>query len=181
MRQVILLLVFLISAIPALPARADDARLDELFAALLEAGPDDWLGIEEEIWGEWGQSGSPAMDLLLERGRAKMRAGDLIAAISDFSVLIENAPDFAEGWNARATAYFMADLYGPSVSDIAHVLALEPRHFGALAGLGAVLEEGGNLKDAKGAYEAALAIHPQRPDLREAVQRLEAALQGSTI
>ncbi len=178
MKRAILILAMLFAAHPVF---ADEARLNQLFAELQTAGDENWLSIEEQIWAEWSNSGSPAMDLLLARGRAEMDAGALKAAIDDFTVVVENAPDFAEGWNARATAYFMADLYGPSVADIAHVLTLEPRHFGALAGLGAILEQTGDLKQAKAAFEAALAIHPFRPDLREAVDRLEAALQGSTI
>jgi tetratricopeptide (TPR) repeat protein len=178
MKRVFLTLALVFAALPAF---ADDTRLDQLFAELQTVGDENWLSIEEQIWAEWSKSGSAAMDLLLARGRAEMDAGELNAAIDDFTVVVENAPDFAEGWNARATAYFMADLYGPSVADIARVLTLEPRHFGALAGLGSILEQTGDLKQAKAAYEAALAIHPFRPDLREAVERLEADLQGSTI
>lgn len=178
MKRALMVLAFLLST---LPGYADDTRLDELFSALQQADETSWQEIEDQIWEEWSQSGSPTMDMLLIRGQSEMAMGDLDAAIDDFTVITENAPDFAEGWNARATAYYMVDLYGPSIADISRVLALEPRHFGALSGLGAILEQTGDLEQAKAAYEAALAIHPQRPDLREAVERLEADLQGMSI
>ena len=168
-------------AIAALPLRADEARLDDLFAALGAADAPGWEAIEEQIWAEWSRSGSPAMDYLLDRGRSALGADDPQAAIEHLSALVENAPGFAEGWNARATAFFEADRLGLAMADIARALALEPRHFGALTGLGLILEETGDVAGALGAYRAALAIHPHRPDLREAVGRLEAELQGKTI
>src|SRR5690606_3470319 len=96
----------------------------------------EWRLAEADILREWSKSGSPAMDLLLKRGREAMEAGDLKAAIEHLTALTDHAPEFAEGWNARATAYFLAGAFGPSVDDIRHTLALNPRHFGALAGLG---------------------------------------------
>jgi tetratricopeptide (TPR) repeat protein len=175
-RALVLLLVLL-----AAPARADDAKLDALFAALAHADADSWQGIEDQIWAEWSEAGSPAMDLLLQRGREALAAGNPDLAIDHLTALVENAPDFAEGWNARATAYYQAGELGLAVSDLAHALALEPRHFGALTGLGVILEDTGDLKDALGAYQDALAIHPFRPDLRQAVKRVEAELQGKAI
>ena len=177
MRRLIALVLLLASA----PAYADEARLDTLFEALAQPDEIGWEGIEDAIWEEWSQTGSPSLDYLLERGREAMSAGDTEVAIEHFTALIENAPDFAEGYNDRATAYFEAGLYGPALADIGRTLALEPRHFGALAGLALILEDTGNLEGAHDAYEAARAIHPHRPDLREAVQRLEAELQGTAI
>lgn len=165
----------------ACPAVADEARLDALFEALARVDEPGWERIEDEIWSEWSETGSATLDLLLQRGREAMAEGDSRAAVEHFTALVENAPDFAEGYNARATAYFDAGLFGPSIADIARVLTLEPRHFGALSGLGVILEETGALQGALEAYRAARAIHPHRPDLREAVERLEAELQGTEI
>ncbi len=165
----------------AAAARAEETRLDTLFAALAQADQPGWEQIEDQIWEEWSETGSPTLDLLLQRGREAMSDGDSAAALEHFSALVENAPDFAEGYNARATAFFEADLFGPSLSDIVRTLSLEPRHFGALAGLGVILEETGDAPRALEAYRAARAIHPHRPDLREAVERLEAELQGTEI
>lgn len=178
MLRFLALLTLLATAAPAL---ADEARLDELFAALKTADASNWEAIEDGIWAEWSDSGSPAMNLLLERGRGAMAADAPEAAVEHLTALTENAPDFAEGWNARATAFFQLGLYGPALADIARALTLEPRHFGALSGLAVIFEETGGLERAAGAYRAALAIHPQRPDLREALERLEAELQGKSI
>lgn len=181
MKRIVLLFALLLGL--ASPAAAEDTELDGLFEALKssEASAGAWERIEDRIWDLWSRSGSPAMDLLLERGREAMREDDMAGAIEHLTALVENAPDFAEGWNARATAYYQAGLAGPALADIAHALTLEPRHFGALTGLGLILEETGDKTRAIGAYKAALAIHPYRPDLREAIERLEEELQGETV
>jgi len=165
----------------ASPLAAQSTDLDDLFEALRQPDTSGWEAVEDRIWDAWSQSGSAAMDLLLERGREAIDDGEHAAAIEHLTALIENAPEFAEGWNARATAFFHADLYGPALADIARVLTLEPRHFAALAGLGRILEETGNLERALEAYRKAAAIHPRRPDLRGAVERLEAELQGKSV
>lgn len=174
-----LLVLILLFVTP--PAAADEARLNELFDALAEADETSWQQIEAKIWREWSRSGSPALDLLLDRGRDAMEADKPGEAIEHLTALVENAPEFAEGWNARATAYYSADLVGPALADIAKVIALEPRHFGALSGLGLILEESGHEQGALRAYRAALAIHPQKPNLVRAVERLEFALEGTAI
>ena len=165
----------------SLPALADGPRLDELFAQLGEEGLPNWQVVEQEIWMEWSKSGSPAMDLLLQRGRDAMEAGELTAAVEHLTALTDHAPDFAEGFNARATAYYRQGLFGPSLEDIAHTLALNPRHFGALIGLGTIFEEMGQPQRALEAYRAAHAIHPNEPDLRGAIERLERDLSGITL
>lgn len=163
----------------AVPARA--ATLDELFAELAQPGNPEWQRVESDILREWSKSGSPTMDLLLKRGEDAIEAGDFAVAIEHLTALTDHAPDFPEGWNARATAYFLSGYLGPSLADIQHTLALEPRHFGALAGLGMILEEMENEEAALKAYRAARAIHPNRADLEGAVMRLERALQGTDI
>ncbi len=162
----------------ASPGYAQEADLDELFSRLQAEELPEWEQIEQQIWAEWSQSGSAAMDLLLERGREAMQDGDLEAAIEHLTALTDHAPDFAEGWNARATAYFQADLYELSIADIQRVLALNPRHFGALQGLGRILEEFDDPKNALAAYEMAFAIHPHRPGLKAHVERLRAETDG---
>ncbi|SMH54939.1 tetratricopeptide repeat protein [Maritimibacter sp. HL-12] len=165
----------------ASPLRAQSDGLDDLFDALRQPDSSGWEAVEDRIWEEWSQSGSAAMDLLLERGREAIGEGEHATAIEHLTALVENAPDFAEGWNARATAYFHVDRYGPALADIARALTLEPRHFAALAGLGRIFEETGDIEGALEAYRRAAAIHPRRPDLREAVERLEAELQGKSV
>ena len=105
-----------------LPANAQTAKLDDLFTKLLTADEDAASGLEQEIWIEWSKSGSAAMDLLLERGRNAMAEGAPDVAIEHLTALVDHAPEFAEGWNARATAYYQTGDFGPSIADIGHVL-----------------------------------------------------------
>lgn len=165
----------------ALPSWAQDRELDDLFDALKDSGADTAQAIENRIWEEWSRSGSASMDLLLERGREALEAGDAIVAIEHFTALVDHAPDFAEGYNARATAYFQTGLYGPSLQDIRHVLALNPRHFGALSGLGLILEELGETAGALEAYRSVEELYPAREGLSETIRRLEREIEGQTI
>jgi tetratricopeptide (TPR) repeat protein len=157
------------------------AGLDDLFAKLQAAEPAEAARLERQIWREWSKSGSAAMDLLLQRGRDALDNGETTLAIEHYTALIDHAPDFAEGWNGRATAYFQAGLYGPSVADIQHVLALNPRHFGAITGFARILEETEQPERALVLYRAALAIHPNLDGVREAIDRLEAKSAGQEI
>lgn len=168
-------------ALGASGGRAEEVSVDELFERLRDADAQSWKPVEEEIWRAWSVSGSPTADLLLQRGREAMEAGENEVAIEHLTALTDHAPDFAEGWNARATAYFQAGIYGPALADIERTLALNPRHFAALAGLGRILEEIGRDRDALSAYRASLTLHPHRPNVREAVERLELATGGSTL
>lgn len=159
----------------------DTAKLDELFIRLQTAEADEAGRIETEIWIEWSKSGSPALDLLLQRGRDAMELGDNVQAIEHFTAIIDHDPSFAEAWNARATAYFYAGQFGPSLADIAQVLTLNPRHFGALSGLAMILEATGKPEKALEAYRAALAIHPHLPGATEAVERLATQEEGQEL
>jgi tetratricopeptide (TPR) repeat protein len=160
---------------------ADATKLDDLFSRLATAPEAESWRIEQEIWIEWSKSGSPAMDLLLQRGRDAMEAGDIKTAIDHFTALIDHAPDFAEGYNARATAYFQSGEFGPSVADIAKALTLNPRHFGAMAGFGMILEETGQPDRALTVYRAALAIHPHLAGVLQAVERLKTEAHGRDL
>ena len=155
--------------------------MDELFARLQKADRAEAERIERLIVIEWSKSGSPAMDLLLKRGQDAMAAGDFQAAIGHFTALVDHAPDFAEGWNARATAYYMAGEFGPSIDDIARTLTLNPRHFGALSGLGMIFEELGQPEKALEVYRAALAIHPHLDSVLESVEALEKETGGQDL
>ncbi|WP_193141170.1 MULTISPECIES: tetratricopeptide repeat protein [unclassified Meridianimarinicoccus] len=162
-------------------ALAEEAPLDRLFDRLADPELANWQQVENEIWGIWSKSGSDTADLLLERGRQAMTAGDMPAAIDHLSALIDHAPDFAEGYNARATAYFQAGLLGLSLRDIEATLALNPRHFGALSGLGMILEQIGDEARALDAYRMVNAIHPHRPNVKDAMKRLEARLGETAL
>ena len=154
-------------------------------AALLAelADPDNraWRRSERSLLEEWSKSGSAAMDLLLQRGRDALAEGQTEVALSHLTALTDHAPDFAEGWNARATAFFAAGNFGQSVADIARTLALNPDHFGALAGLGAIWSRLDEPQRALAAYRAALAIHPHKSELSEAAAALESQISGPQI
>lgn len=151
----------------------DSARLDALFIELAEPGRADWERVEDEIARIWSRSGSESMDLLLRRGNDAVEAEDFGQALDFYSALIDHAPDFAEGWNARATVYFLMGEYSLSIADIEHVLALNPRHFGALAGLASMFEDMGQPGLALRALRAAQTLNPNRPNINEAATRLE--------
>ncbi|MDA0901549.1 MAG: hypothetical protein O2824_05260, partial [Proteobacteria bacterium] len=155
---------------------APDPRLASLLSELQTPILPDWERVEAEILNLWARSGSPAMDLLLRRGRQAMARGDYSAALTHLMALTDHAPEFAEGWNARATLFFEMGDYGQSLDDIARTLALNPNHFGALTGLGMIMEQVEAYSHALDAFRAARAIHPHRPDLEQAVERLESQL-----
>lgn len=168
-------LVFLTSA------TADEAEMEALFEGLKTADEMAARQIEARIYELWSQSGSASMDLLLERGREALDAGDSKLAIEHFTALIDHAPDFAEGYNARATAFFQEGQFGPSLEDIRHTLELNPRHFGAMSGLALILEEIGRPDDALAAWREIGKINPQQEGLEDAVTRLERQVEGQQL
>jgi Flp pilus assembly protein TadD len=161
--------------------RPEPVDLTALLDRLADPTETGWRRIERQILREWARSGSASIDFLFQRGQAALQAGDTESAIAHFSAVIDHAPDFTEAWNARATAYYMANRLGQAMADIEVVLAREPRHFGALAGLGLILEQTGRLAAARAAYAAAHAVHPHKPQLREALARLDLALAGRAL
>jgi tetratricopeptide (TPR) repeat protein len=165
----------------SMPAAADQTQMDALYDKLADPENQQWQLTLSDVMREWSKSGSPAMDLLLKRGQDAIAAGEYQIAIGHLTALTDHAPDFAEGWNARATAYFLAGQYGPSVADINHTLALNPHHFGALGGLGIILEETGKTEAALKAYKASLAIHPHQDGLKAAIDRLERDAEGTEL
>jgi len=170
------------AALCGIPAIASaQPTSDELLDRLAQPDLRNWEVVEQQIYSAWSRSGSASADYLLRQARDAMEAEDLEAAFDHLTALTDHAPDFAEGWNARATLLFQMGSYGPSISDIQRVLALEPRHFGALTGLGIMLEEMGEMEDALRAYDAARAIHPHRPDIEQAITRIEQELEGRTL
>jgi tetratricopeptide (TPR) repeat protein len=167
--------VAILAALPAARAQdaADTAQLDALFAELAEPDRPDWERVESEIIRLLSRSGSASMDLLLRRGNEAMENENYEQALEHLSALVDHAPGFAEGWNTRATVYFLLGEYSLSIADVERVLALEPRHFGALAGLGFMFEEMGEHRLALSALRAAQAINPNRSNISESIDRLE--------
>jgi len=165
----------------AAPVLGETDELEALFEGLKGADPASAVQIEGRIYELWSQSGSPSMDMLLERGRKALEAGDTTLAIGHFSALIDHAPFFAEGYNGRATAYFQAGKYGLSLEDIRRTLELNPRHFGAMSGLALILEEIGEPEAALEAWREVERIYPAREGLAEAKRRLERQVEGESL
>ncbi|MDX1434159.1 MAG: tetratricopeptide repeat protein [Gammaproteobacteria bacterium] len=162
---------------PAPRADQTDARLDDLFAELAAADdPHDAFVTEMAIWRVWGESGRDDVDALLALGTEAMAGGRLDDAIAIFDRVVAIAPGFAEGWNKRATAYYLRGDYVASVRDIERTLALEPRHFGAISGMGLIFLERGDETGALKAFEEVLKIHPMSSNARRRVEELRERL-----
>ncbi|PZX16037.1 tetratricopeptide repeat protein [Palleronia aestuarii] len=175
-------LVAAATLILAAPAIAQDARgMDDLFTALGTAEGADADRIVEKIVAEWSKSGSPAMDMLLQRGRDALEAGDTDRAIEHFGALVDHAPDFAEGYNARATAFFADGEYGLAIDDIRHTLDLNPRHFGAMTGLAVILGQIERPGQALEVWRKVLELYPDSPQAAAILPTLEAEVEGSTL
>lgn len=162
-------------------ASAQEVDLEALMRQLADPQTERWVRIERQILREWGQSGSPAIDYVFMRGQQALREGDTDAAIDHFSAVIDQAPEFTEAWNGRATAFFLANRLGQSMADIEQVLIRNPQHFGALAGMGMILEQLDRPEAARQAYEASLAVHPHQQSVIEALARLDLASQGQSL
>jgi tetratricopeptide (TPR) repeat protein len=159
---------------PAAPADTRAAELDALFEILRTAKSDASAeAAENGILAIWLRSGSDTVDLMMEWALKAMEGKDYRAALDFLGRITQMRPDFVEGWNKRATVYYLTDDYGRALSDIRHVLALEPRHFGALAGFGSILRELGEDRKALEAYQAALAVDPHLDEVKKAVDDLK--------
>lgn len=145
------------------------------------ATPESARVIAEDIQLEWDKSGSAAADLLLSRGRKALEAGQVQSAIEHFTALTDHAPGFAEGWVSRASAFAHADMIGPALDDITTALSLNPQHFEAIIGLGAIMELLNRPEDAYEAYKLVQPIHPHHPAVTEALERLGPLVQGRQL
>lgn len=179
---VVSLLVVLLAAPPPAAADQNDSRLDTLFTELQEAsGPAEAQRIEGRIWQIWIQSDDGAVRGLMRDGVEAMERGDYRHALTKFDQMVLIAPDFAEGWNKRATVHYLLGNYGQSLGDIAKTLALEPRHFGALAGRGLVYVKLEDERRALESFEAALEIHPNLTSAQANAEQLRKMLHDREI
>ncbi|MCS7267066.1 MAG: tetratricopeptide repeat protein [Geminicoccaceae bacterium] len=180
MRIAALASVLLVASCWAAQADQRDPRLGSLFAQLEKADAVAARAIEARIWAIWGTIDDPEAQDLLERGSVAMANRDYAAAMTAFDALTARFPDFAEGWNRRATLFWILGDDEAALRDIRRTLALEPRHFGALASLGLVLLRLGREEQALRAFEAALRIHPNSAVARYHVAKLrELAREGA--
>jgi tetratricopeptide (TPR) repeat protein len=153
---------FLLAGAGCAAADQKDARLPPLFQQL-KAAPDQAaaLEIEAKIWTIWLEANDPAIDQLMTEGTEALDRRKFGTALEKFNAIIEQKPDFAEGWNKRATLYYMMGNYQQSLADIDRTLELEPRHIGAISGLGLVNLKLDREEAAADAFQRVLAIDPQ--------------------
>ena len=164
------------------PLAAQTPKLDDLFGQLATA-EDAQAGqqVAEAIIAEWSKSGSPAIDLLLQRGQSAIDAGEPGIAIGHFTAAIDHDPAFVEAWHGRATAYYLTGRIGPAIDDLREVLLRNPRHFGALEGFAILLEEMDRPEQALEVWRKVADLHPTHVRAAEAIGRLTLALEGITL
>jgi tetratricopeptide (TPR) repeat protein len=184
MFQRIAVLGILLSSLAGGPAPADQnaANLDPLFRDLARAEyPETALQLEREIWRTWLESGDEAVDRELRAGIRAMQQGRMEEALERFDTVVEMAPDFSEGWNKRATAHYLNGELAESMRDIQQTLSLEPRHFGAISGMGLIFMQRGDDRAALEAFEEVLKIHPMAHGAGKHAERLRAKLGDREI
>ena len=158
----------------ASPADQNDPALDGLFERLAVTTSDDEASnITREIWQRWTANDDPDVSQLMQIGIRALNYSTYRKALQSFDRVIEIAPEFAEGWNKRATLYYHIKEYLRSMDDIKKTLRLEPRHFGAWSGLGLVSIAQENYAGALAAFKKALSINPHISNIRRYVQKLE--------
>jgi tetratricopeptide (TPR) repeat protein len=174
--------------LPQAPAKlpnvgADRTRgLDFLFGAL-KAAPDEASAkhVEARIWALWMQTPSDTAALLMSRAKAAIDAKNADVALKLLDSVIKLRPEYVEAWNRRATIYYLQNDYSRSLADIEQVLSREPRHFGALAGLGMIMQELGDDKRALDAFRKALAVNPHLERVPDLVKALTEKVEGRDI
>src|SRR3984893_10584405 len=153
--------------------------LDALFVRLRNAGdPGDAQRIASSIERVWLQSDSELANLSIQRATVSMQARQYPLALSLFDKLVALEPDWAEAWNQRAATRFLTGDTDGAMADIDRVIKLEPRHFGALAGMGMILQGAGLEKSALEIFKKALGIYPLEPDIRKLVEKLTLEVEG---
>jgi tetratricopeptide (TPR) repeat protein len=173
---------------PEAPAKlpnvgADRSRgLDFLFGAL-KAAPDEASAkhVEARIWALWLQTPSDTAALLMSRAKAAMDAKQMDVALKLLDAVVKLRPEYVEAWNRRATLYYLQNDYSHSLEDIEQVLSREPRHFGALAGLGMIMQDLGDDRRALDAFRKALAVNPHLERVPELVKSLTEKVEGRDI
>ena len=165
------------------PQKGDRIKnLDFLFEAL-KVAPDAETSkaIEERIWALCFHSGSDTAELLMTRARSALDDKNTELGLKLLESILTFKPDYVEAWNRRATVYFAQKDYGRALADIRQVLAREPRHFGALTGLGLILQEIGDDKRALEVFRRALAVNPHLDRVPDLVKQLTEKVEGRDI
>jgi len=157
-------------------------NLDFLFGALKAAPDEDSAkAVESKIWAVWTATPSDTAALLMLRAKTAMDRKEMDVALKLLDAVVKLRPDYVEAWNRRATLYYLQNDYARSMEDIREVLIREPRHFGALAGLGMIMQETGDDKHALDAFRKALAINPYMERVPDLVKTLSEKVEGRDI
>lgn len=166
----------------ATTADVTSPALDSLFDELKrERDPKKASRISERIWAEWRESGSATANLLMVWADQAMRDERYGTALDFLDQVVTLFPDFPEGWNRRATLHYVLNDHAKSMADINRVLQLEPRHFGALAGMASIMQAAGRDKLALQAWERTLEVYPANRDAQRQVGELADKLAGDAI
>jgi tetratricopeptide (TPR) repeat protein len=174
--------VFLALMLPAAAMAQPLPNTDVLLKALQNAGSEPAArAVEEQIDKAWSRSGSPSADLLLERARAAAEDQDFDTASRILVKLTEIAPNFAEAWHQRAEVAAVKQDFHAAMTALRRTLMLQPRHFVALASLGAILEEFDNKPQALAAYRKALALNPYLDGIPDRIRALSREVEGQGI
>ena len=168
-------------ALLAGPAEADqsDKQLPGLFAKLKMArSASEALPVEAAIWKRWSETADDDARFPFSRGMESMEEQQFKESLGYFTEAVRRAPNFAEAWNKKATIEYLLGDYAASVASIERTLALEPRHFGALSGLGLINQQLDRDEAALKAFEAALQVHPNLTSAKTRVKQLKEKRAG---
>ena len=167
---------------PSDPEQGRAKLLDDLFERLVRAQDEgEAQGVVGAIERVWMHSGSDTADLLMNRAMQALQRKDYALSQELLGSIVEIEPHWAEGWNKRATVRYLEQDRMGAMQDIAHALALEPRHFGALSGLGFILQNSGFDGRALEAFRKALALNPRQDEIRRLVDKLTLEVEGQGI
>ncbi len=180
--KIVALVALLVLPLGAASADQTDPRLDRLFAVLQTTDSDrDARQAERLIWSIWIENDDPAAETSMSNGIEAMSRNRLEDALAIFDRLVNESPDFAEGWNKRATVNFMLGNLEQSLADVAETLDLEPRHFGALSGLGQISLAQQDEAAALAAFEDALAVNPRLAGSQRIIDTLRSRVEGDPL
>lgn len=179
---VLMVLAVVVSLPVGVPAGQTDKRLDVIFERLQTTESQEEAAVlTDMVWAIWIESDNDTVNAFMANGIEEMSRRNFDEAAAAFTKVIEADPDFAEGWNKRATVYYLMGEYESSIRDVERTLALEPRHFGALSGLGLIYLALGDGWAALRAFEAALKVNPHLTSARVHVEELRKHLGGKPI
>lgn len=173
--------IFVLVSVFSLPDVAQTEQVDPLYDDLSTADSDEAAPIAARIRLEWEKSGSAAIDFLFRKGHDSLEAGNVHLAVEHFTAVVDHAPEFAQGYVARAAALFSTDQTGPAIDDLRQALVLNPRHFDAMLLFATILETLERPKDAYEVYNAVLAIYPANTHAQQARDRLFEEVRGAPL